>query len=106
MGNKITKYVSTPHTLINRTDTTVNYEFDNIYNNTVKEDEELKKMLTIYFYESGISRIIIKYKGDQNCEFCKQPYKKHWICLPCDHYIHKKCFKRIKRRCPRCNMKI
>ena len=85
------------------------FEFDffaNIYNNTPIQEKELEKTLTKYFYESGIAKIIMKFKGNSNCEFCKQPYDKHWIRLPCDHYIHKYCFKEIKRYCPKCNTQI
>lgn len=85
------------------------YEFDyfaDIYNNTPVEEKKLEKTLTKYFYELGIAKIIMKYKGNSNCEFCKQPYEKEWIRLPCDHYIHKYCFEKINRHCPKCNTLI
>ena len=41
------------------------------------------------------------------CELCSEVLKKgEWIRLPCDHYIHKKCFNKICNDCPRCDEDI
>ena len=77
------------------------------YNYDYYEKTKVLKILTKHFYEEGLSSLIIEYVGICNrCESCNKPYYKSWIRLPCDHYIHKNCFPKKTRCCPKCNEKI
>ena len=75
-----------------------------VYNYNRKEKMEIKNIISEYVDEINIAEIILDHLTRWNsCEYCTFGLKKNWIKLPCDHYIHTKCFSKINKHCPRCN---
>ena len=78
-----------------------------VYNYTRKERTEIRTIIGGYTDEINIAEIILDHVTKWNfCEYCTLGLKKDWKKLPCDHYIHKKCFNKLGSNCPKCNDSI
>lgn len=75
-----------------------------IYNYDRHEKKEIINILGEYINEIYVAKMVMSYSFKYNqCEKCGQYCKDKWILLPCDHYIHKRCF---RPTCPRCHEQI
>ena len=71
------------------------------------DKQKVIRNLAEYVDEINLAKIIVDYIGTEKiCEKCYEPLGKEWKRLPCEHYIHKKCYPKDNQKCPNCNYLI
>ena len=67
------------------------------------ERKQVKRILGNKVDEIELTKIIIEFMGlnQKFCVKCTQHINKKWVRMPCDHYIHRKCYN--YHDCPYCH---